>query len=219
MRRPHCASALVSCWERARDACYRARFKGLSHDEVLVFQLIQASGNMGAASPASAVGFTCAVLTSAAPRLQAYGRRTLRSAATCSSPRRALFEPCSAVLCSRVPQINKCLKSLEQRKLIKAVKSVASSNRKVYMLFELEPSREITGGAWCVYVAPTKPWLWLTRPPRPGTLATSMTASSSTCCGKSATSSSSARSAPRLVRSMLACSFAALHRVCSLRPF
>ena len=46
------------------------------------------------------------------------------------------------------PQINKCLKSLEGRKLIKAVKSVASSNRKVYMLFELEPSREITGGAW-----------------------------------------------------------------------
>ncbi len=25
---------------------------------------------------------------------------------------------------------------------------MASSNRKVYMLFELEPSREITGGAW-----------------------------------------------------------------------
>jgi hypothetical protein len=47
-------------------------------------------------------------------------------------------------------QINKCLKSLEQRKLIKAVKSVASSNRKVYMLYELEPSREITGGAWHV---------------------------------------------------------------------
>ena len=69
---------------------------------------------------------------------------------------------------------------LESRKLIKALKSVASSNRKarpralppparcppgrvvrlppsgaagatwqVYMLFELEPSREITGGAWC----------------------------------------------------------------------
>ena len=37
---------------------------------------------------------------------------------------------------------------LESRKLIKSVKSVASSNRKVYMLSELEPSREITGGAW-----------------------------------------------------------------------
>ena len=45
-------------------------------------------------------------------------------------------------------QINKCLKALEQRKLVKAVKSVANGNRKVYMLFELEASREITGGAW-----------------------------------------------------------------------
>ena len=27
-----------------------ARFKGLSHDEMLVFQLIQQSGNMGAAN-------------------------------------------------------------------------------------------------------------------------------------------------------------------------
>jgi len=46
------------------------------------------------------------------------------------------------------PQINKCLKALEGRKLVKAVKSVANGNRKVFMLFELEPSREITGGAW-----------------------------------------------------------------------
>jgi len=48
-------------------------------------------------------------------------------------------------------QINKCLKALEHRKLVKAVKSVANGNRKVYMLTELEPSREITGGAWCVF--------------------------------------------------------------------
>ena len=33
-------------------------------------------------------------------------------------------------------------------RLIKAVKHVAQQNRKVYMLYELEPSREITGGAW-----------------------------------------------------------------------
>ena len=45
-------------------------------------------------------------------------------------------------------QITKIFKSLEARKLIKAVKSVSQQNRKVYMLFELEPSREITGGAW-----------------------------------------------------------------------
>mmetsp|Transcript_19379 Transcript_19379/g.42417 ORF Transcript_19379/g.42417 Transcript_19379/m.42417 type:complete len:291 (-) Transcript_19379:377-1249(-) len=45
-------------------------------------------------------------------------------------------------------QMSKVLKILEMRKLIKAVKSVASKNRKVYMLYELEPSKELTGGAW-----------------------------------------------------------------------
>jgi len=45
-------------------------------------------------------------------------------------------------------QMQKVLKTLEMRKLIKAVKSVASKNRKVYMLYELEPSKELTGGAW-----------------------------------------------------------------------
>eukprot|EP00976_Prorocentrum_cordatum_P114481 1195854-Prorocentrum_minimum.AAC.7 len=44
--------------------------------------------------------------------------------------------------------MSKVLKTLEMRKLIKAVKSVASKNRKVYMLYELEPSKELTGGAW-----------------------------------------------------------------------
>lgn len=39
---------------------------------------------------------------------------------------------------------------LEGRKLVKAVKNVNSPSRKVYMLAELEPSRELTGGAWCV---------------------------------------------------------------------
>ena len=57
---------------------------------------------------------------------------------------------CGSHSCSLWCQINKCLKALEHRKLVKAVKSVANGNRKVYMLFELEPSREITGGAWCV---------------------------------------------------------------------
>ena len=44
--------------------------------------------------------------------------------------------------------MTKILRTLEQqRQLVKAVKSVAG-HRKVYMLAELEPSREITGGAW-----------------------------------------------------------------------
>lgn len=45
-------------------------------------------------------------------------------------------------------QLNKILKNLETRKLIKAVKSVNASKKKVYMLYNLEPDRSITGGAW-----------------------------------------------------------------------
>lgn len=44
--------------------------------------------------------------------------------------------------------LTKILKTLENRKLIKAVKSVNASKKKVYMLYELEPARSITGGAW-----------------------------------------------------------------------
>lgn len=44
--------------------------------------------------------------------------------------------------------INKILRNLEGRKLIKAIKSIASKNKKVYMLFDLVPSPEHTGGAW-----------------------------------------------------------------------
>ncbi|ESO85370.1 hypothetical protein LOTGIDRAFT_183760 [Lottia gigantea] len=45
-------------------------------------------------------------------------------------------------------QLNKILKNLESKKLIKAVKSVAASKKKVYMLYNLEPDRSVTGGAW-----------------------------------------------------------------------
>ncbi|KAJ3076942.1 34-kDa subunit of RNA polymerase III (C) [Quaeritorhiza haematococci] len=44
--------------------------------------------------------------------------------------------------------VNTCIKSLEKRNLIKAVKSVKNPLKKVYMLAELEPSVELTGGAW-----------------------------------------------------------------------
>ncbi|CAN7999862.1 unnamed protein product, partial [Ixodes hexagonus] len=44
--------------------------------------------------------------------------------------------------------LNKILKNLQSKKLIKAVKSVSASKKKVYMLFNLEPDRSITGGAW-----------------------------------------------------------------------
>lgn len=44
------------------------------------------------------------------------------------------------------PQITKILKSLESKKLVKAV--ISSSKKKLFMLFELEPSRTITGGTF-----------------------------------------------------------------------
>ncbi|XP_012942278.1 DNA-directed RNA polymerase III subunit RPC6 isoform X2 [Aplysia californica] len=44
--------------------------------------------------------------------------------------------------------LNKILKNLESKKLIKAVKSVNASKRKVYMLYNLEPDQSVTGGPW-----------------------------------------------------------------------
>lgn len=46
------------------------------------------------------------------------------------------------------PQLNKILKNLESRKLVKAVKSVNAGKKKVYMLYNVEPDRTVTGGAW-----------------------------------------------------------------------
>tara|TARA_B110000003_G_C16608022_1_gene518291 strand:- start:47 stop:979 length:933 start_codon:yes stop_codon:yes gene_type:complete len=83
------------------------KFRGLASEDLLVYQIIQQSGNSG-------------IWTKELKQ-----RSNLPQA-----------------------QITKIFKSLEARKLIKAVKSVSQQNRKVYMLFELEPSREITGGAW-----------------------------------------------------------------------
>lgn len=45
-------------------------------------------------------------------------------------------------------QVNKILKNMESKKLIKAVKSVAASKKKVYMLYDVEPAQSVTGGAW-----------------------------------------------------------------------
>jgi len=45
-------------------------------------------------------------------------------------------------------QLNKVLKVLEGKKLIKAVKSVSATKKKVYMLYNLEPDHSVTGGAW-----------------------------------------------------------------------
>eukprot|EP00752_Nemacystus_decipiens_P003041 g2819.t1 len=44
--------------------------------------------------------------------------------------------------------LTKTLKSLEGRHLIKTAKSVTSKSKKLYMLYELTPAKEITGGPW-----------------------------------------------------------------------
>lgn len=46
------------------------------------------------------------------------------------------------------PALNKIFKSLESRRLIKQVKSIAAKAKKLYMLYELTPSTELTGGVW-----------------------------------------------------------------------
>ena len=45
-------------------------------------------------------------------------------------------------------QLTKVLKTLELRKLVRSVKSISAKNKKLYMLIEMEPSNEVTGGAW-----------------------------------------------------------------------
>eukprot|EP00633_Aureoumbra_lagunensis_P005761 CAMPEP_0197319580 /NCGR_PEP_ID=MMETSP0891-20130614/55520_1 /TAXON_ID=44058 ORGANISM="Aureoumbra lagunensis, Strain CCMP1510" /NCGR_SAMPLE_ID=MMETSP0891 /ASSEMBLY_ACC=CAM_ASM_000534 /LENGTH=302 /DNA_ID=CAMNT_0042810591 /DNA_START=84 /DNA_END=992 /DNA_ORIENTATION=- len=44
--------------------------------------------------------------------------------------------------------LNKTLKLLETRKFVKIVKSVQQKTKKLYMAFELEPTRDISGGPW-----------------------------------------------------------------------
>ncbi|KAG7382041.1 DNA-directed RNA polymerase III subunit RPC6 [Phytophthora pseudosyringae] len=51
---------------------------------------------------------------------------------------------------TNIPQqiVTKTLRLLETRRLVKSVKSISSKNKKLYMLFDLVPSTEITGGPW-----------------------------------------------------------------------
>ena len=44
--------------------------------------------------------------------------------------------------------IAKIVKTLESKKLIKSVKSVQASKKKVYMLYDVTPDESLTGGAW-----------------------------------------------------------------------
>lgn len=44
--------------------------------------------------------------------------------------------------------VTRCLKALETQRYIKTVKSVKYPTRKIYMLYHLQPSIEVTGGPW-----------------------------------------------------------------------
>jgi DNA-binding MarR family transcriptional regulator len=56
----------------------------------------------------------------------------------------------SITLQTKLPtgEVNKILKKLEARKLIKPIKSITFKNRRMFILYDLEPSRELTGGIW-----------------------------------------------------------------------
>lgn len=53
-------------------------------------------------------------------------------------------------LAANIPQhtLTKTLKILEQRNLVKSVRSVVSKSKKLYMLYDMVPAKEITGGPW-----------------------------------------------------------------------
>ena len=44
--------------------------------------------------------------------------------------------------------LNKIFKKLEDRRLIKPIKSVTAKAKKLYMLYDLQPAKEVTGGPW-----------------------------------------------------------------------
>ena len=48
-----------------------------------------------------------------------------------------------------MPKLQKILKALEGRGLVKLVKSSQSATKRIYMLSELVPSEDLTGGQWC----------------------------------------------------------------------
>ena len=53
-------------------------------------------------------------------------------------------------MATNIPQhtLTKTLKILEQRSLIKSVRSVVSKSKKLYVLFDVVPAKSVTGGPW-----------------------------------------------------------------------
>lgn len=45
-------------------------------------------------------------------------------------------------------KLKKVIQTMEGKKIIKSIKAVNASRRKIYMLYSLEPDRSVTGGSW-----------------------------------------------------------------------
>jgi DNA-directed RNA polymerase III subunit RPC6 len=83
------------------------KLRGLSNADVLIYQLVEASGSQG-------IWIKDLRRKSGLPALD----------------------------------IPKQLKELQRRRLIKCERSIQAANKKVYMLYDIEPAREVSGGAW-----------------------------------------------------------------------
>lgn len=74
--------------------------------------------------------------------------KPILESARCSRP---VFGLCRDLRrCLNLPkvQLEKALKDLESRKLVKTVKSVSQANKKIYMLYNIQPAPELSGGPW-----------------------------------------------------------------------
>lgn len=118
-----------------------------SAEQLLVYQVVEKAGNKG------------------------IWHKDIRSQTSLQQPVRA-WAGCGVCVCLRgdTPQIlsyladphndnnqtkptpkqalKKILKNLESRQLIKSTSSISSKTRKLYLLYDLEPAKEITGGPW-----------------------------------------------------------------------
>lgn len=65
-----------------------------------------------------------------------------------SSAEGCLSQKLKSVCNMQTPVVNKALKELLRRDLIKEVKSIQYRNRKVYMLKDIKPSEAVSGGSW-----------------------------------------------------------------------
>uniref|UniRef100_A0A8V8TLI4 DNA-directed RNA polymerase III subunit RPC6 n=1 Tax=Homo sapiens TaxID=9606 RepID=A0A8V8TLI4_HUMAN len=124
---------------RIKDSQNAGKMKGSDNQEKLVYQIIEDAGNKVGTEFHHVGQAGLKLLSSGDPPASA----SLSAGITGIWSRDIRYK-------SNLPltEINKILKNLESKKLIKAVKSVAASKKKVYMLYNLQPDRSVTGGAW-----------------------------------------------------------------------